>query len=88
MHYRRNYQDVNFGNLVLRTMIDIKKLQMVNLKDVLLNIHASYVILDSDALENEKVSVFYQNASNMISIVITGQNRAISKSTHLGYLFA
>ena len=64
MHYRRNYQDVNFGNLVLRTMIDIKKLQMVNLKDVLLNIHASYVILDSDALENEKVSVFYQNASN------------------------
>ena len=92
MHYKPGTYDIgkNFlGNLELRTIgaIDIEKFQMVNLKDVLLNFHTSNFIHDLDAFENGKVVVVYPNTSNLISIAVIDQTRAISKSTHLSYYF-
>ena len=93
MCFRKNEFKIEkrfLGNLeIMKTSeIDINKLQLVTLMDVLPNFYCSYShLLDFDSFENGKIAVVYPDNTNKVSITVIDINQTICKSTQTGFYF-
>ena len=90
LSYRKSDSKIDhdfLGYLELKTVIaiDIGKLQLLKLKDILPNFNDSLDTHDFAAFETKKIAIVYPNTSDMISIAIIDKTQMIWKLSNLEY---